>query len=170
MRGCSALHRKVKRKSQRIAPMRVGIISLIHESNTFAVAPTTIESFRRDSLLIGEQVRRSFEKGLHQISGFFEGLEHSGIEAVPIFHASTLPSGPITCNTCEELMRLMLNALEEAGPLDGLLVSPHGANAGEGLEFRDLDGSLVRRSAETGSGTRSPSSASSIPTPISHNV
>ena len=140
MRGCSALHRKVKRKSPRIAPMRVGIISLIHESNTFAVAPTTIESFRRDSLLIGEQVRRSFEKGLHQISGFFEGLEHSGIEAVPIFHASTLPSGPITCDTCEELMRLMLNALEEAGPLDGLLVSPHGANAGEGLEFRDLDG------------------------------
>ena len=34
--------------------MRVGIISLIHESNTFAVPPTTIDLFRRDSLLIGE--------------------------------------------------------------------------------------------------------------------
>ena len=30
--------------------------------------------------------------------------------------------------------------LEQAGPLDGLLVDPHGANAGEGDEFRDLDG------------------------------
>jgi hypothetical protein len=34
--------------------MRVGIISLVHESNTFAVTPTTIELFRRDSLLLGE--------------------------------------------------------------------------------------------------------------------
>ena len=45
---------------------RVGILSLMHESNTFAVTPTTIESFRRDSLLTGEEVRREFEGGLHQ--------------------------------------------------------------------------------------------------------
>ncbi|AWT59787.1 MAG: hypothetical protein DF168_00982 [Candidatus Moanabacter tarae] len=120
--------------------MRVGIISLIHESNTFSVTPTTIDSFRRDSLLTGEQVRQEFEGGLHQISAFLEGLDQSEIEAVPIFHASTLPSGTITNKTCEELIRLILNALDQARPLDGLLVSPHGANAGSSPDFRDLDG------------------------------
>ncbi len=120
--------------------MRIGILSLIHESNTFAVTPTTLDLFRRDSLLTGEEVRLEYEGGLHQISGFFEGLAAADMEAVPIFYSSTPPSGTITKETCEELIRLMFEALEQAGPLDGLLVSPHGANAGEGSDYRDLDG------------------------------
>src|ERR1051325_12238723 len=53
-------------------PMRVGIISLFHESNSFLRTPTTIEDFRRDMLLFGEDIRKQFEGGLHEISGFFE--------------------------------------------------------------------------------------------------
>jgi microcystin degradation protein MlrC len=120
--------------------MRIGILSLIHESNTFAVTPTTMDLFRRDNLLIGEAVREEYEGGLHEISGFFEGLAKAGMEAVPIFYASTPPSGAITKKTCEELIRLMFEALDQAGRLDGFLVAPHGANAGEGSEYRDLDG------------------------------
>ena len=72
--------------------MRVGILSLIHESNTFAVTPTTIDLFQRDELMIGDEVRRGYEGGHHQISAFLEGLSAAGIEGVPIFHASTPPS------------------------------------------------------------------------------
>ena len=43
--------------------MRIGILSLIHESNTFAVTPTTLDLFRRDSLLTGEEVRLEYEGG-----------------------------------------------------------------------------------------------------------
>ena len=125
--------------------MRVGIISLVHESNTFAATPTTIELFQRDGLLIGEAIREAFEGGHHQISGFFERLQEKDIEAVPIFYASTPPSGRITKETCDELLRLMFGALEDAGRLDGFLVSPHGANAGEGDDYRDLDGFWLTR-------------------------
>ncbi len=128
--------------------MRVGILSLIHESNTFAVTPMTIDMFRRDELLIGDEVLRAYEGGHNQISGFLEQLEGTGIEAVPIFHASTPPSGTITRDTCEELVRLMFTALDEAGELDGYLVSPHGANAGEGDDYRDLDGFWLTRLRE----------------------
>ena len=38
------------------------------------------------------------------------------------------------------MVRLMFEALEGAGRLDGFLVAPHGANAGEGEDYRDLDG------------------------------
>ncbi len=125
--------------------MRVGIISLLHESNTFAATPTTIDLFRRDGLLIGQAVRDEFEGGLHQMTGFFEGLDQAGIRAVPIFHAGTSPSGTITRDTCDELIRLMFDALDAAGKLDGFLVSPHGANAGGGDEYRDLDGHWLQR-------------------------
>jgi microcystin degradation protein MlrC len=131
--------------------VRIGIVSLIHESNTFAVTPTTMASFRRDSLLVGEAVRGVFEGGLHQITGFLEGLVEADVEAVPIFHASTSPSGTITKETCEELFEMMFEALKKTGPLDGYLVSPHGANAGEGADYRDLDGFwLAKLRAEVG--------------------
>ena len=125
--------------------MRVGILSLIHESNTFAVTPTTIDMFRRDELLVGDEVRRAYEGGHNQISGFLAHLEGTDIEPVPIFHASTPPSGTITKETCDELIGLMFAALDEAGELDGYLVSPHGANAGEGDDYRDLDGFWLTR-------------------------
>jgi len=129
--------------------MRVGIISLIHESNTFAVTPTTIEMFRRDGLLIGEAVREKFEGGHHQISGFFEGLKGTNVDAVPIFHASTPPLGTITKQTCDELVHLLFDALQNSGPLDGFLVSPHGANTGQGDDYRDLDGFWLKRLRDT---------------------
>ena len=120
--------------------MRIGIISLIHESNTFAVTPTTMDSFRRYNLLFGSAIREKFAGGLNEISGFFAGLAAAKLEAVPIFYASTPPSGTITKETCEELVQLMFEALEDAGQLDGFLVAPHGANAGAGEDYRDLDG------------------------------
>ena len=125
--------------------MRVGLISLIHESNTFAVPPTSIDMFQRDGVLVGDAIREAFEGGHHQISGFLEGLQAADAKAVPIFYASTTPSGPITKETCEQLMQIMFDALRDAGSFDGLLVSPHGANAGEGDDYRDLDGYWLSR-------------------------
>jgi microcystin degradation protein MlrC len=133
--------------------MRVGIISLMHESNTFAATPTTIELFRRDGIWIGDEISEAFEDGLNQMAGFLEGLDQAGIESVPVFYAGTSPSGTITRDTCEELVKLMFDALGEAGELDGFLVSPHGANAGEGDDFRDLDGYwLAKLRDQVGSG------------------
>ena len=125
--------------------MRVGIISLMHESNTFAVTPTTIDLFKRDGILFGDEIREVFGGGLHQLTAFLEGLDEADIEPVPVFHAGTSPSGTITRETCDELMQMMFEALGEAGPLDGFLVSPHGANVGEGDEYRDLDGYWLKR-------------------------
>ena len=128
--------------------MRVGIISLIHESNTFIGTPTTIDLFQRDGLLVGSQVAAAFQGGLNEISGFLDGLATEKIEAVPIFFACTPPSGTITHATCEELIRIMFEQFDLAGPLDGMLVAPHGANAGEGSEYRDLDGHWLTRLRE----------------------
>ena len=125
--------------------MRVGILSLMHESNTFAVTPTTLDLFERDGILFGEQIRETFGGGLHQLTAFLEGLDEADIEPVPLFHAGTSPSGTITRETCDALMEMMFEAVEKEGPLDGYLVSPHGANVGEGEEYRDLDGHWLTR-------------------------
>ena len=133
--------------------MRVGILSLIHESNTFIQTPTSLALFQRDGLLRGEAVADHFRGGFHEISGFLEGLDDAGLDAVPLFYASTAPSGRITREACDALIELMFEQLAGAGPLDGLLVAPHGANAGEGDAYHDLDGYwLSRLRAEVGPG------------------
>ncbi len=129
--------------------MRIGIIGLIHESNTFIHTPTTIDMFERNGLLTGQQILDRFEGGYHEISGFIQGLNEVNFEIVPIFFASTPPSGTITRDTCESLMVTMFEALDQAGTLNGLLVAPHGANAGEGHEYRDLDGYWLARLRKT---------------------
>jgi microcystin degradation protein MlrC len=110
--------------------MRVGIVSLMHESNTFLRAPTTLAHFERDQLLCGEEVRR-LEGSHHEIGGFFAGLKEAGIEAVPIFAARAIPSGTISAQTFRQLIAVMHDQLDRVGELDGLLVAPHGAAVSE---------------------------------------
>ena len=128
--------------------MRVGIIALLHESNTFISTPTTMGSFRQDGIFTGRAMYDHYSGGHHEVSGFLEGLESAGIDALPIFHAATTPSGRITRETCEELMQLMFDEVGAVGEVDGYLVAPHGANSGEGDEYRDLDGHWLSRLRE----------------------
>ncbi len=126
--------------------MRIGIIAIQHESNTFVQTATTLDDFRHDALVCGEEVRQAFDGALHEIGGFFTGLKHAQADAVPIFAARAVPGGPVTKETFDELIATMLKQLDAAGDLDGLLVAPHGAGVCE--SDRDMDGywlELVRQ-------------------------
>jgi microcystin degradation protein MlrC len=118
--------------------MRVGIVALLHESNTFISEPTTLEKFQQEVLVSGEAVREKFAASHHEVGGFFAGLEQQGIEAVPIFAARAIPFGTITAETFDTLVRMMFEHIAAAGPLDGILAAPHGATVA--ANHRDADG------------------------------
>ena len=128
------LHGRPPRAGRR----RVGIVALLQESNTFLTQPTTLDHFRQDLLVTGEPVRAALAGSHHEVGGFFAGLEEAGIEAVPIFAARALPYGAMTAECLEALLSLVGTALDAAGPLDGLLVAPHGATVSEAVA--DVDG------------------------------
>ena len=124
--------------------MRIGIIAIQHESNTFVQSATTLDDFKHDALVCGDEVRQLFEGALHEVGGFFTGLKQA--DAVPIFAARAVPGGAVTKDTFDELIATMLEQLDAAGNLDGLLVAPHGAGVCESV--RDMDGywlELVRQ-------------------------
>ncbi|MCH7726214.1 MAG: M81 family metallopeptidase, partial [Planctomycetes bacterium] len=118
--------------------MRVGILALLHESNTFISEPTTLEHFQQNLLLTGEAVRDSLASTHHEVGGFFEGLKNNDIEAVPIFAARAVPFGKITKEAFQQLVDMLLAELRSTAELDGLLVAPHGATVSE--MHRDADG------------------------------
>jgi microcystin degradation protein MlrC len=123
--------------------MRVGIIALLQESNTFIAEPTTLGHFEQDLLVEGEEVRARLAAAHHEVGGFFAGLAEEGVEAVPIFAARALPFGIVSAAAFGELINRMDAALDRAGPLDGLLVAPHGATVS--ADFPDADGYWLTR-------------------------
>ena len=128
--------------------MRVGILALLHESNTFINRPTTIEHFERNLLLRGDDVRRELADTHHEVGGFFEGLaaadsRSAPCQAVPIFAARAVPFGTVEASAFDSLMQSMFDQLQQAGPLDGLLVAPHGATVS--AEHPDADGHWLER-------------------------
>ena len=122
--------------------MRVGIIALLHESNTFISEPTTLREFEQDMLLTGEAVRERMAGMKHEVGGFFAALDEAGVTAVPIFAARALPYGTISADAWNALMSALDAALDHTENLDGILVAPHGATVSE--EHRDADGSWLR--------------------------
>ncbi|HEV2295425.1 MAG TPA: M81 family metallopeptidase [Tepidisphaeraceae bacterium] len=118
--------------------MRVGLIALQHESNTFIPTPTTLDDFRRGVLATGQDLLRQYESAHHEVGGFIEGLRTAKIEAVPIFAAWATPSGTVVSEAYRELLQMILRGLDEAGRVDGLLVAPHGAGVCESEP--DMDG------------------------------
>jgi microcystin degradation protein MlrC len=118
--------------------MRVGVLSIQHESNTFLAAHTTLEHFKQDRFLIGEAVRTSQAEAHHEVGGFFEGLDRERMDAVPLLMAVAVPSGVVTRQTLDELVGITFDQIGRAGPLDGILVAPHGAAVAQ--DHPDMDG------------------------------
>ena len=118
--------------------MRIGLIALLHESNTFSAQPTRLSAFRQNLLLEGEAVREAMQAAHHEVGGFFAGLERREVTAVPLFAARALPAGTIAAEDFQQLVDRMLETVQAAGPLDGYLVAPHGATVSE--RYPDADG------------------------------
>jgi microcystin degradation protein MlrC len=125
--------------------MRIGILSISHESNTFMPTPTTLDDFRRGTLLTGQSLSSHYANSHHEIAGFLQGLQQNHLTPVPLLAARATPSGTITAETLDTLLEMMFQELSNAGPLDALLVAPHGAGVSE--PELDMDGhwlSLLR--------------------------
>ena len=118
--------------------MRIGIIALLQESNTFIPQPTTLRHFEEELLASGEAMRQRFQGAHHEIGGMLHALNEAGVEAVPVFAARALPFGRIERAAIDELLSRMWRALDAAGTLNGILVAPHGATVSE--PYPDIDG------------------------------
>jgi microcystin degradation protein MlrC len=120
--------------------MRVGIVGLRHESNTFL---STVTDFHLWEVQIGDDARDRWLGTHNEIGGYLAGLEAEGISAVPVYSALATPAGTITADAMDELTNRMLAELAVRGPYDGILAAAHGAAVSE--MHRDADGHWLGR-------------------------
>lgn len=115
--------------------MRVGIIGLLHEANTFNPMPADLDAFQS---VTGQDLITQYTPAHHEIGGFIEGLTAANIDIVPLFAARATPSGVVPRDTMAAMIKTIDEQLAAAGKLDGLLLAPHGAGVSE--DYPDMDG------------------------------
>jgi microcystin degradation protein MlrC len=128
-------------ESSKESAMRVGVVALLHESNTFIQEPTTTAHFEKDLLLIGEPLVEQLHDTHHEVGGMVTGIQQEKIEIVPLVATRAVPFGPISAQAWDALGTLIHRQLDLAGDLDGLLVAAHGAAVSQ--RYPDADGELL---------------------------
>jgi len=124
--------------------MRIAIAGFMHESNTFAVFPTTMDNFH---LHRGDAMIDYYRPTFHEIAGYIKGADEYDFELHPLLGADATPAGALTAETYETILGELLAGLKAALPhIDGLLLALHGAMVAEG--FPQADGETVRRVRE----------------------
>jgi microcystin degradation protein MlrC len=118
--------------------MRIGIASIIQETNTFSVSPSTLEDF---TIVTGEDLLDLVAGTNSELAGALRALDDRNTTAVPLLYAWAMPSGRLTDDAFQDLRRLLIGRLEQAGHLDALMLSLHGSMAAEACH--DADGELI---------------------------
>ena len=123
--------------------MRIAVAALSQETNTFLPVPTEIADFEDFYLYRGDELLTRFGPARVEVPGFLSVLAEAGITPVPLLAAVALAGGPVSRHAFETLAGELMARLEAAGPVDGLLLSLHGAMVLE--DAPDAEGLLLSR-------------------------
>jgi microcystin degradation protein MlrC len=122
--------------------LRIATGGILHETNTFAPSITGLDSFRQMGILHGVELN-SHQGAPTALGGILDGLQDAGYETIPLIYASAMPSGTVSAVAYQSLCWETLQALEDALPVDGVLLALHGAMVAENQ--LDCEGDLLER-------------------------
>ena len=127
--------------------MRIALLGICHETNTFSSVTTDLAKFENDGILRGEEIVAAHATAHTSLAGFLgAGKNDPSIEIVPLIWAWANPSSAITKAAFTDLTEEMFTLLRNNGPWDAVFLAQHGAAVSE--DFPDADGEIVRRVRE----------------------
>lgn len=120
-----------------------------HETNTFSIQPTGMAAYRNRIYAEGHEMVRLLSGTATEIGGVLDVL---GIQPdvclLPVICADAMPAGPVTAEVYNEISFRLIQAIQAAGKVDGILLCLHGAMVTENSEDGEGDLiELVRKSA-----------------------
>ena len=127
---------------------RIAVGGIMHETNTFNQAKTTLADFEiglaeEKGILRGQELIRQSEQGSTITSGYIEGARTFGLELYPTIMAGPQTKGTVTDDAFNTLTAELIERLKSAPKLDGVLLSLHGAMVAESYPHADAE--VVRR-------------------------
>lgn len=121
----------------------IAVGGILHETNTFAPHQTSLDAFSRQSYHEGEELLDQLRDTPTAIGGAIAGIEKAGYTPVPLLYATAIPSGTVSQGAYETMLTGLLDALANALPVDGVLLTLHGAMVAEDQD--DCEGEILER-------------------------
>lgn len=122
--------------------MRVALIHVMQETDTFNPVSTTLDNFRNVALMEGHVVLERVDPA-GPIAGCLDAIRTSGknVEIVPIIRADAQSGGRLSVDTLMTILDIITRGLRKAGKCDGVIVLLHGAASAVGVD--DVEGELL---------------------------
>lgn len=122
--------------------MRVLLMELHQESNSFSPVNSVLEDYQRCSILEGERFIEGIRGKKIALTGMLDALEEAGIDAIPGY-AMRAPAGGIVEHEVVEHFIDKFTAIVKSTPdLDGCFISFHGAT--QSTRSQDVCGDILR--------------------------
>jgi microcystin degradation protein MlrC len=126
---------------------RIAVGGFLHETNTFAPTKATYEDFVHGggwpSMAFGGDVLKVMRNINVGLAGFAGAAETKGWELVPTISCGASPSAHVTKDAFERIVKVMVDGIAAAGPLDAVYLDLHGAMVTEHLD--DGEGEILAR-------------------------
>jgi microcystin degradation protein MlrC len=126
---------------------RIAVGAFLHETNTFAPTKATYDDFVHGggwpSMAMGDDVlgvMRNINVGW---AGFVGAAEAQRWEMVPTISCAASPSAHVTEDAYERIVKVMIDGIKAARPLDAVYLDLHGAMVTEHLD--DGEGEILAR-------------------------
>lgn len=111
--------------------MRVAVASIVQETNTFSPLPSTLEDFTAQGLWTGDRAVELSRGSNTEFAGAVSELQAAGATVVPLLRAWAMSGGVLQDPAFGRLRDMLLDGLRGAGPVDGVVLSLHGALVAE---------------------------------------
>ncbi|HJO09697.1 MAG TPA: M81 family metallopeptidase, partial [Verrucomicrobiota bacterium] len=105
---------------------RIGVGGLFIESNHFTEQLADRAAFERSEWLCGGEL---LARNTGVLGGMISVLRANDCEPVPLLYASASPNGAVRAEVYDALKNELLEWINKAGELDGILLCLHGAGA-----------------------------------------
>src|SRR6202048_1548025 len=126
---------------------RIAVGGFLHETNPFAPTKATYNDFVHGggwpAMAQGADVLKTMRNINVGLAGFVEQAEARGWEMVPTISCGASPSAHVTRDAYERIVKVMIEGIEAAGPLDAVYLDLHGAMVAEHLD--DGEGEILAR-------------------------
>jgi microcystin degradation protein MlrC len=122
---------------------RVLTARFMHETNTFSCVPTDMAMFRRRDFHLENEIPVAFRGTRSAFGATFEAADKFGWTLAHPVSANPNPSGTVTDDAFEQVTRMIIDAVDEKGPIDGALLHLHGAMVSDSHE--DAEGEFLTR-------------------------
>ncbi len=120
---------------------RIAIGGIEHETAGLLPGQTPMSVFDRRRVS-AESLRQRTAEANTVVDGFLHGARQRGWDVAPLLWIKGTSGPPASRATFDAMLGELLDDLESAGPVDGVLLSLHGSFAAEGID--DADGAVLQ--------------------------